>query len=112
MGGPFINPDGKAIKPPLPDSTPLLPCPFCGSDDIDPAGWASTDRHGPACMVCSGSADTIELWNSRPLIATIKDQHGNRNTLVSRLGCSFCHEPDTHKHWCPKLSNVPHGRVI
>lgn len=43
----------------------LLPCPFCGSDDIDPAGWASADRAGRACMECSGSADTIELWNSR-----------------------------------------------
>lgn len=44
----------------------LLPCPFCGSADIDPEGWASTDRAGPACNNCSGSADTVELWNSRP----------------------------------------------
>lgn len=44
----------------------LAPCPFCGSASIDPAGWASTDRSGPACDDCGGSADTVELWNSRP----------------------------------------------
>lgn len=44
----------------------LLPCPFCGSENIDPEGWASIERAGPACDDCSGSADTVELWNSRP----------------------------------------------
>ena len=44
----------------------LLPCPFCGSDKIDPEGWTSTERKGPACDDCSGSADTVELWNKRP----------------------------------------------
>lgn len=44
----------------------LLPCPFCGSKNIDAKGWASTDRSGPACDDCGGSADTVELWNSRP----------------------------------------------
>lgn len=43
----------------------LLPCPFCGSKNIDAKGWASTDRDGPACDDCGGTADTIELWNSR-----------------------------------------------
>lgn len=46
----------------------LLPCPFCGSTKIDPEGWASTDRAGPACDDCAGSADTIALWNSRPAV--------------------------------------------
>lgn len=45
----------------------LKPCPFCGSKNVDPAGWASTDRSGPACDDCNGSADTVELWNARPL---------------------------------------------
>lgn len=45
----------------------LLPCPFCGSKNIDPEGWASAERSGPACDDCAGTADTIELWNSRPL---------------------------------------------
>ena len=49
--------------------TNLLPCPFCGSVNIDPKGWASTDRAGPACDDCGGTADTVELWNSRPLAA-------------------------------------------
>jgi|GEM_PF-3420832 len=47
----------------------LLPCPFCGSSNVDPRGWASNDgSHGPACDNCCGSAQTIELWNSRPLV--------------------------------------------
>lgn len=44
----------------------LLPCPFCGSSNVDAEGWVSTDRSGPACDDCSGSADTVALWNSRP----------------------------------------------
>lgn len=47
----------------------LLPCPFCGCADIDPTGWASTDREGPACNECSASADTVERWNTRPRAA-------------------------------------------
>ena len=34
-----------------------------------PEGWASTDRAGPGCDDCGGTAFTIELWNSRPLAA-------------------------------------------
>lgn len=49
--------------------TNLLPCPFCASINIDPKGWASTVRAGPACDDCGGTADTIELWNSRPFAA-------------------------------------------
>jgi hypothetical protein len=45
----------------------LLPCPFCGGTNIDPEGWVSTERKGPACDDCAGCADTVELWNSRPL---------------------------------------------
>lgn len=48
------------------DNVKLLPCPFCGSANIDPEGWVSTERKGPACDDCSGSADTVELWNRRP----------------------------------------------
>jgi hypothetical protein len=43
----------------------LLPCPFCGSRMVDPEGWASTDRAGPACDDCAGTADTVEIWNTR-----------------------------------------------
>lgn len=45
----------------------LLLCPFCGSSNIDPQGWASTERSGPACDDCGASADTVELWNNRPI---------------------------------------------
>lgn len=44
----------------------LAPCPFCGSTNIDPEGWVSTERKGPACDDCNAAADTVELWNRRP----------------------------------------------
>lgn len=51
--------------------TPLLPCPFCGGP-CDPEGWMSNDgRTGPACDECGGSTDTVERWNSRPLVAAL-----------------------------------------
>lgn len=59
--------------PPLPGPA-LLPCPFCGSPNIDPCGWAGNDgSHGPACDDCCGSAQTVELWNSRTLVPLPED---------------------------------------
>lgn len=54
-------------------SAELKPCPFCGSKEIDPRGWASTDSAGPACDDCGAATgdvgDTLEenirLWNTR-----------------------------------------------
>ena len=44
----------------------LLPCPFCGSANIDPVGWMAGDgRQGPACDDCMASADSVERWNTR-----------------------------------------------
>ena len=49
-------------------------CPFCGSANVDPQGWASRDpdaqvsssnREGPACDDCGATADTLEMWNRR-----------------------------------------------
>lgn len=49
----------------------LLPCPFCGSDSIDPEGWMSCEpdgsdkKTGPACDDCGASAASDERWNTR-----------------------------------------------
>lgn len=51
----------------------LLPCPFCGSTNIDATGWRSLDAQGPACDDCGSSAgqisldhaDNIRAWNIR-----------------------------------------------
>lgn len=45
----------------------LLPCPFCGSADIDPEGVLASKDGGknytyPACNDCSASC---ENWNTR-----------------------------------------------
>jgi hypothetical protein len=54
----------------------LLPCPFCGSSDIDPEEWMSstqngdgteTIKSGPGCGECGATADSVERWNTRPL---------------------------------------------
>lgn len=62
-----------SLEPIDTSTTSLLPCPFCGSKEIDPRGWASTDSAGPACDDCGGATgdvgDTLEenirLWNTR-----------------------------------------------
>lgn len=59
--------------PDKPDGEALKACPHCGSADIDPEGWASTDSKGPACNDCGASAgcisqslaDNIGAWNTR-----------------------------------------------
>jgi hypothetical protein len=61
----------------------LLPCPFCGSRNVDPEGWVSTDRSGPACDDCCGSANTVELWNSRPSLAGDARNEALEEALVS-----------------------------
>lgn len=51
---------------------PMLSCPFCGSCNIDPEGWASNDgRKGPACDDCGGSAETVALWNGAPIALSL-----------------------------------------
>jgi hypothetical protein len=51
----------------------LLPCPFCGSADIDPAFWMCDDHAcGPGCSDCGATADTSEAWNWRANDARIE----------------------------------------
>ncbi len=56
----------------------LLPCPFCGSPNADPAGWMSGSEAegyftGPACDDCGGAAGSIEHWNTRaPFSAVVE----------------------------------------
>ena len=55
-------------------SETLKPCPFCGSDKIDPTGWSSVDTQGPSCDNCGACAgesnkspeENIAAWNTRP----------------------------------------------
>ncbi|MDX3886318.1 MAG: hypothetical protein QHC65_18000 [Sphingomonas sp.] len=51
----------------------LLPCPFCGSGDVDAHGWKSLSASGPACNDCGASAGevaanhvvNVAAWNTR-----------------------------------------------
>lgn len=56
------------------DAVALLPCPFCGSNDVDADGWSNTEGvTGPACNNCGAcagevsknAADNIAAWNTR-----------------------------------------------
>lgn len=53
------------------EETKLLPCPFCGSTNIDSEGWMSCEpdgsdkKTGPACDDCAGSTESVERWNTR-----------------------------------------------
>ncbi|WP_063802236.1 hypothetical protein [Burkholderia ubonensis] len=42
------------------------PCPFCGSESVDPKGWLGNDGCcGPACDDCGATAESVERWNRR-----------------------------------------------
>lgn len=66
----------------------LKPCPFCGSQNVDAAGWMSEDTTGPACDDCGASSglvsasasDNIAAWNTRPA-----ERDALREALASEL---------------------------
>lgn len=43
----------------------LLPCPFCGSADLDVRFWASEWSAGPGCNSCGATSEDAEGWNLR-----------------------------------------------
>jgi hypothetical protein len=56
----------------------LLPCPFCGSSEVNPEGWYRMTTRvfggdcvvlGLACDECGSSAKTIDAWNTRADLA-------------------------------------------
>jgi len=72
-------------------------CPFCGSDNVDPAGWKNGEGEtGPACNNCNATADSVEEWNTRPtetalratnkqLILELHDVKMNESKLSKRI---------------------------
>lgn len=53
----------------------LFPCPFCGSDQVDPDGGLSKDGPFPVCDNCGASAESVAAWNTRKpgLIAALRE---------------------------------------
>lgn len=84
----------------VPVTAELLPCPFCGSTNIDPTGWRSLDAQGPACDDCGASAGQISL-NHADNIAAWNARHRGSTAVVDEL-------PDVASgHW-----ETPEGREI
>ena len=55
----------RAYDTQLCEQVKLLPCPFCGSEDVDASFWMSKEGSGPGCMSCGSTAETVAIWNSR-----------------------------------------------
>ncbi|WP_244134224.1 hypothetical protein [Burkholderia gladioli] len=69
------------------------PCPFCGSESVDPKGWAGNDgRTGPACDECGATAETIEGWNRRAAVSPAKDEPCSYDYVRSDRVCTECGE--------------------
>lgn len=49
-------------------SVHLERCPFCGSTNLDPAGWmsdADVNNTGPTCDDCGAQHESVDKWNAR-----------------------------------------------
>ena len=88
----------------------LLPCPFCGGENIDPEGWASTETKGPACDDCGGSAgsalDTFEAniaaWNTRAITAALQGQEIREALQKARERCRRIRDESVHSAGLPE----------
>lgn len=74
------------------EATPR-PCPFCGSEKIDPQGWTTlpeysgtaNERYGPCCDDCGATAETIQEWNTRAYDAERDELIGALSAFIGRV---------------------------
>jgi hypothetical protein len=66
-------------------SAELLPCPFCGSENVDPKGWLSTAASGPACDDCGATAETVKDWNRRAIAAASQAQPAQQGDMGAEV---------------------------
>jgi len=53
-------------EPQLGCTAVVMPCPFCGSADIDVEGWKNGKGDtGPQCLSCGATCESVVLWNMR-----------------------------------------------
>lgn len=73
----------------------LLPCPFCGSSDIDPEGWLNgLGERGPECLECGATGPTATRWNCRPAsggwqTVPIEADNSMMQAAAFMVGCDF-----------------------
>jgi hypothetical protein len=50
------------------DSTQLLGCPFCGSDNLEYPSWLAQEagwKYGVSCSNCGATSYSVKDWNTR-----------------------------------------------
>ena len=86
--------------------TDLLPCPFCGSDDVRRESGIFPDQHYVSCVNCGASVDgKAPAWNTRTMKAQIdaavKAERERCAVLIAKFdipedaaaaGTSFCRD--------------------
>src|SRR5258708_12776007 len=69
----------------------LLPCPFCGSADVDPKFSMfqlveGEPSHDPGCMKCGASAPK-DIWNKRALsLESVREEGQEKLVKLSEKG--------------------------
>lgn len=78
-------------------SEDLRPCPFCGSNRTDKKFWsAGGAEHGPGCMDCGATAETVEKWNTRgpaadsDLARALSDMENLAKDGIHKIGAKGC----------------------
>ncbi|WP_208450548.1 hypothetical protein [Burkholderia contaminans] len=78
------------------------PCPFCGSENVDPKGWLANDgRSGPACDDCGATAESVEGWNCR---AQPEPQMADER--VAFIPCPICNGVEGCDHTAPEREHA------
>lgn len=97
--------------------TELLPCPFCGGEDLEIDHAQTYDVYHPDvyevhCVECGGrggegwtEAESIEAWNTRAE-RTCHDETKSRDFFT----CSNCHEPIGK--WAPNYCPYCGAKVV
>lgn len=95
----------------------LKPCPFCGSSNVDPEGWAAlgtrSTRHGPACDDCGASAESVAAWNRRApdtaLLEQVKEGERAKEALrpFAATGAALDPKPRDEACWAGQRPAPP-----
>lgn len=93
----------------------LLPCPFCGSDDVGPITFKGCNGdvwdEFIACGGCGATAETVEAWNTRAECTCHIEVHDNLAETDGMgdvwLECDECHWQMPLEPTTPRFKHCP-----